>query len=220
MWPIASQYCTNNRTLYLLISPSKWPEISRINWCNTEATINMQKWLHNTAALQQSHPVWGHRRAAATQAARVETCRTHVGGVDGPQAAEDVMKLWGSGLQVWEVSSPASSQKLLTAELQGNQTLIWWCETFTNVRLLLKLGTKLLNCFTFLCYLYSNRVDGDTKQKSDIMMLKYANVELSSLKMHISQTSDIRESNVFLQGNFGKNLLKLLHKSQNTVNIY
>lgn len=220
MWPIASEYCTNNRTLYLLISTSKWPEISRINWCNTEATINMQKWLHNTAALQQSHPVWGHRRAAATQAARVETCRTHVGGVDGPQAAEDVMKLWGSGLQVWEVSSPASSQKLLTAELQGNQTLIWWCETFTNVRLLLKLGTKLLNCFTFLCYLYSNRVDGDTKQKSDIMMLKYANVELSSLKMHISQTSDIRESNVFLQGNLGKNLLKLLHKSQNTVNTY
>lgn len=52
------------------------------------------------------------------------------------------------------------------------------------------------------------------------MMLKYANVELSSLKMHISQTSDIRESNVFLQGNLGKNLLKLLHKSQNTVNIY
>lgn len=88
------------------------------------------------------------------------------------------------------------------------------------MRLLLKLGTKLLNCFTFLCYLYSNRVDGDTKQKSDIMMLKYANVELSSLKMHISQTSDIRESNVFLQGNLGKNLLKLLHKSQNTVNTY
>lgn len=88
------------------------------------------------------------------------------------------------------------------------------------MRLLLKLGTKSLNCFYFLCYLYSNRVDGDIKQKSDIMMLKYANVELSSLKMHISQTSDIRESNVFLQGNLGKNLLKLLHKSQNTVNIY
>lgn len=88
------------------------------------------------------------------------------------------------------------------------------------MRLLLKLGTKSLNCFYFLCYLYSNRVDGDIKQKSDIMMLKYANVELSSLKMHISQTSDIRESNVFLQGNLGKNLLKSLHKSQNTVNIY
>lgn len=88
------------------------------------------------------------------------------------------------------------------------------------MRLLLKLGTKSLNCFYFLCYLYSNRVDGDIKQKSDIMMLKYANVELSSLKMHISQTSDIRESNVFLQGNLGKNLLKLLHKSQNTVNTY
>lgn len=146
----------------------------------------MQKWLqHNDAALQQSHPVWGHQPAAATQAARVQTlqvkrrrvatCRTHVGGVDGLQAAEDVMKLWGSELQVWEVLSPASSQKLLTAELQGHKTLPWWCETFRNVGLLLKLEIKLLNCFSLL-FIFIPIVLMETQNKSQTRLKRYHDV--------------------------------------------
>lgn len=46
---------------------------------------------------------------------------THVGGVDGPQAGEDVMELRGARLKVRQVLSPASCQQLRTGALRGRR---------------------------------------------------------------------------------------------------
>ncbi len=127
-------------------------------YVNVFSRYNNTKYLHNTPQdiVTHSHPAWNELCAAAAalekslQVSTVATFCTYVSWVDGPQAAEDVMKLWGSWLQVWEVLRPSSSQPFPTVKLQ--------CKIKFKLRSQhCKIKFKLCYCLVslFLCDFYS-----------------------------------------------------------------
>lgn len=67
--------------------------------------------------LPTRHRMLRHSHFLPSQSADADT-ETYIGGVDGPQAGEDVMELRGARLKVRQVLSPARCQHLLAAALQ------------------------------------------------------------------------------------------------------